>query len=277
MTKLGTIITIAALGFTGAALAEDAQDFGGAFRALMPALMSSEWETALPLAQAALPLAETPAERYRIRHILTDINARLHNWDEAARWSHEAAAIIHADAELTETRIIMASHMAAEEGRAVAMLDDHERLTDANARAIADHPEAAPNWQAVGETGAVHAAGLSCDLLRDGYLRFDVHGSQTGPAACTYWNHADIGIRLTQGTALDAELIRLAAENPTFDPIELEAEFPRDAQLATYSIGAPFPGGELREIVVAQWPERTLTLTYPVSARGDALAALTDF
>lgn len=277
MNKIGTIITIAALGFSGTARAEEPQDFNGAFRVLMPTLMAGEWETALPLAQTALPLAETPTERYRIRHMLTDINARLHHWDEAARWSHEAAAIIHADAELTQTRIVMASHMAAEEGRAVAMLGDHDRLTDANARAVSDHPEAAPNWQAVGETGAVHAAGLSCDLLRDGYLRFDVHGSETGPAACTYWNHADIGIRLTQGTALDAELVRLAAENAVFEPIDIEADFPRDAQLATYSIGAPFPGGELREIVVAQWPERTLAVTYPVSARGDALAALTDF
>ncbi len=277
MNKLGIIITAAALGFSGPARAENPQDFDGAFRALISTVMSGQWEAALPLAEAALPLAETASERYRIRHILTDINARLHHWQDAGRWSGEAAAIIHADPELSRTHGLMASHMAAEEGRAAAMLGEHARLIDANARSISDHPEAAPHWVAVGETGAVHAAGLSCDLLRDGYLRFDVYGSETGPAACSYWNHADIGIRLTQGAVLDAELIRLAAANAIFDPIEIGADLPRNARLATYSIGAPFPGGELREIVVAQWPERTLTLTYPVSARGDALAALTDF
>lgn len=254
-------------------------DFSAAFRAAMMPAIQGDWEMALPAAEAALPLASTPAENYRIRHVLTDINARLGQWEAAAYWSSEAAGIIHDDETLSATLMVMASHMAAEEGRAAIMLGDARRAAQANSRMIADHPDASPGWRVRGDHGAVHSgSGLSCDLMRDGFLRFDVYGGSSGQAACAYWSLANVGVRITAGSVLRAEEARLRERKPDMGLIELNwIELPENARTQTYDLGPPMPGLPSERVMIVETTGFTVTLRYPEPHEGEALEAAARF
>ncbi|WP_300532170.1 hypothetical protein [Maricaulis sp.] len=251
-----------------------------AFREVFPLVLQGDWEAAEPVAEAALPLATAPMNRYRIRHILTDTHARLGKWEDAATYAREAAETIYNDEALSQRLMLMASHMAAEEARAAYMLGDMERVAEANGRMISDHPDAGPGWTASGVTGAAHTAGLDCELMRDGYLRFDVWGGDEGLPACDYWALSDIGLRLTQGPATAAEIARLSERRTDAAPRELAwDEAPEGVRLTAYNLGTPAPGKEdeyavILEGVDAGW---TVTVRYPASQQAEALSALSGF
>ena len=243
-------------------------DFMTAFRQVIPHVMAGEWEAALAPAEAALPLAETAMNQYRIRHMLTDINARLGNWDDAGRYAREASAVIHGDEALAADRMVMASHMAAEEARAAMYLGDPDRVTEANARMITDHPDAAPGWTSHGTTGAGHQDGLECPLFISDYLRFDVYGGSEGDPACLYWNHADIGLRLVQGSDAVGEAERLGERYADMQTSQFEIVTTGtgdNAPLTSWNLGASRPGTPEQFAMTLEHPLQawTVTVQYP--------------
>ncbi|CAN0229918.1 unnamed protein product, partial [Chrysoparadoxa australica] len=203
------------------AQAQTASEFTQAFRGAIGHMLTHEYEQARPLAEEALSLAASPAEQYRARHILTDISARLGDWRATATYSAEAYAIIMDDPALQGALMLNAAHMAAEEARAAYQLDDAERVADANARMVRHHPQAGDGWRAVAPMGAVHEDGLSCPLMTQGLLRFDLLGAENALPGCVYWNLDDVGVRVLDGDGFDAELDRLHAASETVTELEL--------------------------------------------------------
>ena len=261
-------ILVAGLAAPVVAQDEAPADFMSAFRQVIPHVMSGDWEAALAPAETALPLADTPMNQYRIRHMLTDINARLGNWEDAGRYALEASQVIHGDEELAASRMVMASHMAAEEARAAMYLGDPERVAEANARMITDHPDAAPDWTSHGNTGARHADGLECPLFISDYLRFDVYGGAEGNPACLYWNHADIGIRLIQGSDAVGEAERLGERYADMETSQFEIVTTGtgdNAPLTSWNLGTSRPGTPEQFAMTLEHPLQpwTVTVQYP--------------
>lgn len=109
--------------------------------------------------------------------------------------------------------MVMASHMAAEEARAA--------------------------WH-LGEPGR-----RQCPLFIADYLRFDVYGGSEGDPACLYWNHEDIGLRLTQGSHASAEAERMGETYPDLQSTRFEIVTTgtgENAPLTSWSLGASRPG-----------------------------------
>lgn len=261
------------------AQAQSTPDFTQAFRGAIGHMLTHEYEQARPLAEEALALASTPAERYRARHILTDISARLGDWQATATYSAEAYAIIMDDPALQGALMLNAAHMAAEEARAAYQLDDAERVADANARMVRHHPQAGDGWRAVAPMGAVHEDGLSCPLMTQGLLRFDLLGAENALPGCVYWNLDDVGVRVLDGDGFDAELSRLEAANETVSELEMAEALARVADRAhLFDLGAPTPVSEPRHALVLSVNDqsRTLTLEYPASTPERDLELLTE-
>lgn len=261
------------------AQAQSAPDFTQAFRGAIGHMLTHEYEQARPLAEVALALASTPAERYRARHILTDISARLGDWQATATYSAEAYAIIMDDPALQGALMLNAAHMAAEEARAAYQLDDADRVADANARMVRHHPQAGDGWRAVAPMGAVHEDGLSCPLMSQGLLRFDLMGADNTLPGCVYWNLDDVGVRVLDGDGFAAELSRLEAANETVTELDIPETlrtFGEQARLL--DLGAPTPVSEPRRALVlsTQDASRTLTLEYPESTPEDVLETLSE-
>jgi len=268
-------ILAASLAMPAFAQDEAPADFMSAFRQVIPHVMAGDWESALAPAETALALADTPMDRYRIRHMLTDINARLRYWEATGRYARQAADVIHGDAELAATRMVMASHMAAEEARAAWHLGDTARLADANARMLRDHPEASPGWQVQGDQGARHMQGLQCPLFIADYLRFDVYGGSEGDPACLYWNHEDIGLRLTQGSHASAEAERMGETYPDLQSTRFEIVTTgtgENAPLTSWSLGASRPGTPEQFAMTLEHPLQPWTVTVQYPAGQDAAA-----
>lgn len=80
-------ILAASLAMPAFAQDEAPADFMSAFRQVFPHVMAGDWESALAPAETALALADTPMDQYRIRHMLTDINARLGHWEATERYA----------------------------------------------------------------------------------------------------------------------------------------------------------------------------------------------
>lgn len=260
------------------AQAQTAPDFTQAFRGAVGHMITHEYEEARPLAEEALSLAATPAEAYRARHILTDISARLGEWQAAASYSNEAYAIIMGDPALQGALMLNAAHMAAEEGRAAYQLEDEARMVDANARMVRHHPQAGDGWRAVAPMGAVHENGLSCPLMSQGLLRFDLLGADNALPGCVYWNLDDVGLRVLNGDGFDAELTRLEAANETFSELDtVQAPSGLSERARLFDLGAPTPVSEPRRALVLSVNDqsRTLTLEYPASTPEADLELLT--
>lgn len=260
------------------AQAQTAPDFTQAFRGAVGHMITHEYEEARPLAEEALSLAATPAEAYRARHILTDISARLGEWQAAASYSNEAYAIIMGDPALQGALMLNAAHMAAEEGRAAYQLEDEARMVDANARMVRHHPQAGDGWRAVAPMGAVHENGLSCPLMSQGLLRFDLLGADNALPGCVYWNLDDVGLRVLDGDGFDAELTRLEAANETFSELDTaQAPSGLSERARLFDLGAPTPVSEPRRALVLSVNDqsRTLTLEYSASTPETDLELLT--
>ena len=250
-------------------------DFRTAFMALLRPMTAHEYAAAREAGPAALAAAQTPMQRYRVRHALTDINARLGDWTAAGDWAREAADTIRGDEGLRSQLMVMASHMAAEEARAAHHLGDAARLAEANARMIADHPDAAPGWRAEGEAGAVHAGGLSCDLLRDSYLRFDLYGGAQGEAECLYWNLSDIGLRVIDGAALDHRVDALRGEQDGFEALDFAwPAAPEGARLESYRWRVGTPREQILVILEDAEAGWTASARFPPAAQDQALEEL---
>ncbi len=261
------------------AQARTAPDFTQAFRGAIGHMLTHEYEQARPLAEEALTLASTPAEHYRARHILTDISARLGDWQATATYSSEAYAIIMDDPALQGALMLNAAHMAAEEARAAYQLDDAERVADANARMVRHHPQAGDGWRAVAPMGAVHEDGLSCPLIAQGFLRFDLLGAENALPGCVYWNLDDVGVRVLDGDGFDAELTRLEESTETVTALEISAALRAlGDQAQLLDLGAPTPVSEPRQALVLSMQDasRTLTLEYPESTPHAVLETLSE-
>lgn len=166
--------------------------------------------------------------------------------------------------------MLRVARISAEEARAAAMLGLDERVTRLSARIIEAHPSVGPGWQAIGSDGAFNKAGLSCDLLTHGFLRFDLAGGTGGRPGCVYWNLLNIGVRLFLGTVQADEEARLAAENPQFARIESDLGWG-----AMFDLGSPTPVSEGRRAVILEAPDGryTMTIEFPVSTQPGFLAA----
>jgi hypothetical protein len=272
-------LALGASGLSNPAQAQTTPDFTEAFRGAIGHMLTHEYEQARPLAEDALTLAASPAEQYRARHILTDISARLGDWQATATYSSEAYAIIMADPALQGALMLNAAHMAAEEARAAFQLNDAERVADANARMVRHHPQAGDGWRAVAPMGAVHEDGLSCPLMSHGMLRFDLLGAENALPGCVYWNLDDVGVRVLDGDGFDAELTRLEAAHETFSELEASAALHRAEDRARlFDLGAPTPVSEPRRARVLSVNDqtRTLTLEYPASMPESDLELLTE-
>ncbi|WP_273147609.1 hypothetical protein [Oceanicaulis alexandrii] len=274
-----SVLALGASGLSPLAQAQTAPDFTQAFRGAIGQMLTHDYEQARLLAEEAQALATTPSERYRARHILTDISARLGDWQATATYSAEAYAIIMDDPALQDALMLNAAHMAAEEARAAYQLDDAERVADANARMIRHHPQAGDGWRAVAPMGAIHVDGLSCPLMSQGFLRFDLLGAENALPGCVYWNLDDVGVRVLDGDGFDAELSRLEAANETVSELEMAEALTRVADRARLlDLGAPTPVSEPRRALVLSVNDqsRTLTLEYPASTPEGDLELLTE-
>ncbi|WP_375549194.1 hypothetical protein ABWI01_02050 [Oceanicaulis alexandrii] len=282
MSVLSSAACAIALGASlgsGSALAQTEPTFSSAFRSAIGLMLTHEYEEARPIAEQALTLASDPAEHYRARHVLTDISARLGDWQATASYSGEAYAIIMDDPALQGALVLNAAHMAAEEARAATMLNNLDRAADANARMIALHPQAGEGWRAIAPDGAVHDGGLSCPLLSEGLLRFDLLGADDALPGCVYWNLDDVGLRVLDGDGFEAELTRLQAASETtreLEPPETLQALGEQARL--FDLGAPTPVSEPRHALVLSLhnAQRTLTLEFPATTTHAALAALSE-
>lgn len=272
----GAVMAVLTLPF---AQAQDTtpSDFNAQFRGVIGHMLQHEYEDARPLAEALIEHADSPAQHYRARHVLTDISARLGHWKRAIETSSQAYQLIIADEALSQSLILNASHMAAEEGRAQLMMGHSAAAQNAHERSIATHPDAAPGWQANAGLMAVHSSGLSCPLMREGYLRFDLIGGSEGVPGCVYWNLEDIGVRVFAGAAFDAEDTRLANANAALERIGTSVSPATVTErIQTYDLGAPTPFSVARTAIVYETPSPvyTVTVEFPQTVPDDVVAQI---
>lgn len=178
-----TLILAAALGLS----TQPDPSFMEPLRGAMQALFASDYDQAEEQALVALEAAPDVLSQYRVRHMLTDINARQADWNEAARHAAAGQQILNEMGELPPGLAANPAHLAAEEWRGVSMAGgDGTALAD---RFVTLHPENA-GWRAEANS-AVHDQ-LSCAMMEDGFLLFDIYEAP----GCQYWSLDDFGLRL---------------------------------------------------------------------------------
>lgn len=156
-------------------------------RGAMQAMFASQYDQAEEQALLALDAAPDALSQYRVRHMLTDINARQSDWEEAAMHAAAGRDILSEMGELPPPLAANPAHLAAEQWRGVAMAGgDGTALT---AQFVSLHPENA-GWRADANT-AVHDQ-LSCAMMEDGFLLFDIYEAP----GCQYWSLDDFGLRV---------------------------------------------------------------------------------
>lgn len=164
-------------------------------RGAMQAMFASQYDQAEEQALLALEAAPDALSQYRVRHMLTDINARQSDWSEAARHAASGREILSEMGELPPGLAANPAHLAAEEWRGVTLAGgDGEALT---AQFVTLHPENT-GWRAEANT-AVHDQ-LSCAMMEDGFLLFDIYDAP----GCQYWSLDDFGLRLQFTAASDS-------------------------------------------------------------------------
>ena len=186
-----TLVLAAALGLA----AQPDPSFMEPLRGAMQAMFASDYDQAEDQALIALEAAPDALSQYRVRHMLTDINARQSDWSEAAMHAAAGREILGEMGELPPGLAANPAHLAAEQWRGVTLAgEDGEALT---AQFVTLHPENA-GWRAEGDT-AVHDQ-LSCAMMEDGFLLFDIYDAP----GCQYWSLDDFGLRLQYVNASDS-------------------------------------------------------------------------
>ncbi|MFS2316680.1 hypothetical protein RMQ97_01970 [Maricaulis sp. D1M11] len=201
---------------------EESPTFQTSFRQALIQAQSKHYGMAQAFAETALALAESDMQNYQVRHLLVDVHGRQGHWDVVAQFAGEAAAIIRSSPNLSSRLMVMASHMEAERARAAYQMGQTQIVQASNAQMIEDHPDAGELWQPVGVDGAEHEAGLSCPLLRQGYLRFDVYDGNFEAPGCEYWGHNDVGARVFLGDVVASEEDQLVARSATDMPVNID-------------------------------------------------------
>jgi hypothetical protein len=164
-------------------------------RGAMQAMLASDYDQAEAQALIALDAAPDALSQYRVRHMLTDINARQADWDDAAMHAAAGRAILSEMGELPPGLAANEAHLAAEEWRGVTMAgEDGEMLT---AHFVTLHPENT-GWHAEVNT-AVHDQ-IRCAMMEDGFLLFDIYEAP----GCQYWSLDDFGLRVQYVDADDS-------------------------------------------------------------------------
>ena len=186
-----TLVLAAALSLS----AQPDPSFMEPLRGALQAMFASEYDQAEAQALLALEAAPDPLSEYRVRHMLTDINARQSDWDDAARHAEAGRQILSGMGELPPGLAANPSHLAAEQWRGVSMTgEDATALTE---QFVSLHPENA-GWQADANR-AVHDQ-LSCAMMDDGFLLFDIYEAP----GCQYWSLDDFGLRVQMSDADDS-------------------------------------------------------------------------
>lgn len=192
------ILTISTPAFSQDA-SREMSEYQTHFRAAIMASLSHDYEQAEVHGRQALEVAEGPMEIYRANHLLTDVNARQSDWEEAADFAQAGRMLIAQTDGLPEQLDTMASHLAAEEWRARSNLNPDFDATALVSEFLDLHLEAA-DWSQGGVV-VTHDDGLRCPAMIGDYLLFDVYESP----GCQYWALNNIGVRvdISESATLD--------------------------------------------------------------------------
>ena len=191
VSVMKTLVLAAALGLS----AQPDPSFMEPLRGAMQAMFASEYDQAEEQALIALEAAPDALSHYRVRHMLTDINARQSDWDDAAMHAAAGREILSGMGELPPGLAANEAHLAAEQWRGSTQAgEDGTALT---AQFVTLHPENA-GWSAEANT-AVHDQ-IRCAMMEDGFLLFDIYEAP----GCQYWSLDDYGLRLQYVEANDS-------------------------------------------------------------------------
>lgn len=261
------LILVAALSLS----AQPDPGFMDPLRSAMQAMFASEYDQAEDQALIALEAAPDALSQYRVRHMLTDINARQADWEAAALHAADGQQVLSSMGELPPGLAANEAHLAAEQWRGVTMAGgDGQALTEAF---VALHPESA-GWRAEANT-AVHDQ-LSCAMMEDGFLLFDIYEAP----GCQYWSLDDFGLRLQfAGTddsmaAMDTLLNTIpAARRENWTELESVEGVGTDERVFEH----PAPTGLQRVVLGTRLHDNALTaymMRYPAADQNAARADL---